>query len=157
MKRNSKGAVELLSAPLRDEHAVVRQQLAHVARHLGRLPDAAPGEQRTLMVKVLRLLRQHVLRHLHREEAVLYRLVEAGSRGRVTAPLLCEHRIIARWLDDMDRLADHAQPDARTFARRGDQLMGLVLAHLESEEEVLLPILEARVSPAAWERVARTA
>jgi hemerythrin-like domain-containing protein len=136
------GSVELVTSPLRREHGVVREQLAHVHRHLGQLVHAAPAEQRSLMVKVLHLLRQHVLGTLRREEAVIYRPVESLNGGRLTAMLLCEHRIIARWLDDLDRLADRDDADVGEFVRRGDQLLGLVLAHLESEEQMLLPLLE---------------
>ncbi len=150
---NAKGSVELVSAPFRAEHEALREQLRHAGRHIGRLAYAGPSEQRRLMVKVLRLVRQHVMPHARWEEEVLYPAVDAGAGTRdATAALVHQHRVIARWLDELDRLAERRDPDGRIFARKADQLLGLILAHLEGEEEILLPILDRTMTPAQFDR-----
>jgi hypothetical protein len=52
-------------------------------------------------------------------------------------------RIIAHRIDELVREAGCPEPDSRGFARRGNQLLGLITAHFEEEEEVLLPILDS--------------
>lgn len=151
MKR--KGSVELVTTPFRRRHSAIREQLVHASEHVGRLPHVGAAEQRRLMVKVLHLLREHVLRHAHWEEAVLYPVVERQSAGGlVTSSLRQEHVVMARWLDELDRMADSEQPAGISFSRRADQLLGLVLAHLEAEDEVLLPVLDRTMTPAEFER-----
>lgn len=58
-----------------------------------------------------------------------------------------EHENIYRWIADLRDLADG---DAVAFARRADNLFGVILAHFELEEHVLFPILDRSVSPAAF-------
>lgn len=155
MKRSTtKGDVELVTEPFRREHAVLHEHLAHVQKHVGRIPYAGPAEQRKLMLEVLRFLRQHVLTHAHWEEQVLYPIVDrkAGNGGPFTATARHEHRIVARWLDELDQAAEPDEPDGRLFARKADQLIGLLLGHFEGEEEVLLPVLDRTMTPAEFER-----
>ena len=58
-----------------------------------------------------------------------------------------EHENIYRWIADLRDLADG---DAVAFARRADNLFGVILAHFELEEHVLFPILDRSMTPAAF-------
>jgi hypothetical protein len=53
-----------------------------------------------------------------------------------------EHTIVGRWIDELAAMAAGPTLDAKAFARKSDRLLGLIAAHFEEEEEVLLPILD---------------
>jgi len=141
--------------PFRLEHRDIEDRLAEVERQIGRLPSADAGERRRIMAQVLNFLREHVLLHAEWEEKVLYPVVDrrAGSGAhRFTACMRQEHAVVARWTDELAAEAGKPEPDATRFARRADQLLGLLLAHLESEEEILLPVLDWTMTPEDFER-----
>ena len=48
--------------------------------------------------------------------------------------------------------SEKATPDLEAFARRTDNLLGLLAAHFEEEEEVLLPLVEKGMSPEQFKR-----
>ncbi len=141
--------------PFRLEHRDIEDRLAEVERQIGLLPTSEPGERRRTMAQVLRFLREHVLLHAEWEEKVLYPVVDrrAGSGAhRFTACMRQEHAVIARWTDELAAEAGKSEPDAAAFARRADQLLGVLLAHLENEEEILLPVLDWTMTPEDFER-----
>jgi hemerythrin-like domain-containing protein len=109
------------------------------------------------MADVVRFLGEHIRPHAEWEERVLYPLVDgkAGSPARhpFTASMRYEHRIVGRWIDEMGAIRGKAKPDVRAFARRADNLLGLIAAHFEEEEEVLLPILDATMKPEEFKAV----
>jgi hypothetical protein len=49
-------------------------------------------------------------------------------------------------------MAASASPDAAAFVRRADNLLGLIWAHFEEEEMVLLPVLDETMTPEQFER-----
>jgi hemerythrin-like domain-containing protein len=63
-----------------------------------------------------------------------------------------EHKIIARQLDDLALEVLRSSPDAKRFARHADNLLGLIAAHFENEEEVLLVILDASMTAEEFRR-----
>jgi len=139
----------------RAEHVTLRQELARIDQELGALPTLARAEQRPAMQRVVRSLDEHIRKHAEWEEAKLYPVVDraAGSGAQpFTASMRYEHRIVGRWLDELSREASKESADARAFSRRGDQLLGLITAHFEEEEEVLLPILDRTMTAEQFER-----
>ncbi len=141
--------------PFRLEHRDIEDRLAEVERQIGGLPAAPPVEQRRTMTHILVFLREHVLLHAEWEEKVLYPVVDrrAGSGAhRFTASMRQEHAIVARWTEELASEAAKPEPDATRFARRADQLLGVLQAHLENEEEVLLPVLDWTMTPEDFER-----
>jgi hemerythrin-like domain-containing protein len=56
-----------------------------------------------------------------------------------------------RWTDELAALASAPGPDVTAFARRADNLLGLIWAHFEEEEELLLPILDRTMSHEEFE------
>lgn len=96
------------------------------------------------MARVVRFFREHIKPHAEWEERVLYPAVDkraASGPNPFTASMRYEHRIVVRWTDELANT-----PDVIGFARRADNLLGLVWAHFEEEEEVLLPILDRSMS-----------
>ena len=57
-----------------------------------------------------------------------------------------EHRIIARWISELEIETRLRYPDERRFTQLNYQLLGLLKAHFEQEELVLLPILDKTMS-----------
>jgi hemerythrin-like domain-containing protein len=132
--------------PFRQQHVEIKEHLSHIDKMIGSLPAAPPGEQKETMARVIGFLREHIL---------LYPVVDkrAGSgENRFTAAMRHEHAIVGRWTAELARQAEEANPDAALFSRRADQLLGLILAHFEDEEEVLLPILDWTMTAEDFQR-----
>ena len=63
-----------------------------------------------------------------------------------------EHKVVNRWIEELERFAEAEKPDVVAFARRTDNLLGLIWAHFEEEEEVLLPILDRTMTTVEFQR-----
>jgi hemerythrin-like domain-containing protein len=145
----------LPSQGFRLEHADLRQRLVHLETMVGALARATRDKQVALMREVVSFLEGHVNAHAQWEERVLYPVVDrqAGSGTEpFTASMRHEHRIIGRWVKELSREAARPVPDARAFARRADNLLGLMTAHFEEEEEVLLPVLDRTMTAEQFQR-----
>jgi hemerythrin-like domain-containing protein len=144
----------LASRSFRDEHAVIRTHLTRaqgIVESLGALP---PDQQRAAMDEVVEFFRSHIAPHAEQEEGGLYAAVDrltCDARERFTASMRHEHVIVGRWIAELEREAARPEPDVRAFARRADNLFGLVLAHFEEEEVVLLPIVDANMTREEFE------
>lgn len=138
------------TAGFRHEHAALRTHLAELDAEVRGLAAASPEARRATMSAIAAALRDHVVAHAEWEEAHLYPAVDrraipaaaAAGREPFTASMRHEHRIVGRWTDELAALARDASPDPAVFARGADRLLGLITAHFEEEEEVLLPILD---------------
>ncbi len=146
--------LRLASGPLREARARIVERLAGIAERVGGLTvgiGAPPDALRSIASELALCLQPH----LRWEERTVHPIVDKyACEGPATfsASMRYEHEIIYRWLEE---LRDLAVGDAVTFARRADNLLGVVLAHFELEEHVLFPILDRSVSPAApWTEAA---
>ncbi len=107
------------------------------------------------MEKAVGFFRGHIAPHAAAEEEALYPVVDrcAGGGGEpFTASMRHEHRIVRRWVAALAREARGRAPGARAFVRKADALLGLIEAHFECEEEVLLPILDDSMTAREFER-----
>ena len=141
--------------PFRREHVEIKEHLDHLKTEIGKLAAAPPGEQKASMQHVVSFVREHIKPHAEWEEQVLYPAVDrraASGPNPFTASMRYEHRIVVRWTDELASMASSATPDITAFARRADNLLGLIWAHFEEEEEVLLPILDRTMSKEDFER-----
>jgi hemerythrin-like domain-containing protein len=141
--------------PFRREHAKIQEHLQHVHVELGKLTAAAADAQRASMEHVVKFFREHIKPHAEWEERVLYPAVDkraATGANPFTASMRYEHRIVGRWTDELASMAASASPDAAAFVRRADNLLGLIWAHFEEEEMVLLPVLDETMTPEQFER-----
>lgn len=129
----------------RDGHEVIHQALDRLEQRLDSLALAGPAEQREIMDEVISYLAATVQPQMEWEERALYPAVDRhGSAASLspTATMRYEHRIIERWATELSRERTRPVPNAKAFLRRADMVLGLVRAHLEKEEEVLLPVLD---------------
>ncbi len=107
------------------------------------------------MASIAGFLQDHILAHAKWEESVLYPVVDRLARSGpepFTATMRYEHGIVGRWIAELAAEAKRPAPDVDAFARRTDNVLGLLAAHFEEEEEVLLPLLDRSLSPAEFRR-----
>lgn len=130
--------------PLRRKHAEVREQLRQIDRWIDELHLAAGSAQKAIMLQIVHCFRTRVLVHAEWEERFLYPAVDrrAGGSQPFTASMRHDHTIAIHRLAEIDIESSRDNPDARWFSRRADQLLGLLLAHLDAEERILLPVLD---------------
>ena len=98
---------------------------------------------------------QHIKPHAEWEERFLYPVVDklaGGGAHAFTSTMRYEHRVVGRWIAELRAEADKPKVDAARFARRTDNLLGLLWAHFEQEEEVLLPLIDKGMSKQQFER-----
>jgi hemerythrin-like domain-containing protein len=141
--------------PFRREHAVIKRHLEEMSATMDYFATGTLEAQRESMARVVRFFHEHIKPHAEWEERVLYPAVDrrvGSARDPFTASMRYEHRIVARWTDELEAIAARPIADVRAFVRRADNLLGLVWAHFEEEEEVLLPILDASMSKEQFER-----
>jgi hemerythrin-like domain-containing protein len=129
----------------RQEHVEIRAHLDHVRDWTGNLMQQAPDEQRKTARRIVAFFEEHIQPHAGWEEKALYPLVDrlaGGGEHPFTATMRHEHRIVERWIGELAREVAKPRPDYRAFARRTDNLLGLITAHFEEEEDVLLPLID---------------
>lgn len=140
----------------REVHKELRGHLNHMNALVGKLPRLATEEQKTTMTEVVSILNDHIHRHAKAEEEVLYPVVDrmAGTTEPYlfTATMRYEHRIVGRWISELRNHANQASPDVTAFARRADNVIGLVSAHFEEEEDILLPVLDSKMTVAQFKK-----
>jgi hemerythrin-like domain-containing protein len=143
------------TATFRAEHRDVQEHLRHVHEWVGALPTEQPVEQRKTAQKVATFFEKHINPHAEWEERFLYPIVDklaGGGPNAFTSTMRYEHRVVGRWINELRAEADKPKIDATRFARRTDNLLGLLWAHFEEEEEVLLPLIDERMSKQQFER-----
>src|SRR5512133_2204600 len=129
---------------LLDGHAALRKQLELHKAEVGDLDGASREAAKVTMDRAVLFLDEEIRPHANWEEVKLYPLLDSmvGGREPFTATMRWEHAIIDRWIEELAVHAASTAPDVVWFARSADRLFGLIEAHWEEEEEVLLPILE---------------
>jgi iron-sulfur cluster repair protein YtfE (RIC family) len=142
---------ERATESLRRHHREGRERLAQIASLLEAIPEGSPATRTELAWIVIASLKEDLRAHDAWEEQVHYPAVDKEVRtvsDLYTAPLRQEHRIIDRWIGELEKMAGDPLFDPRAFCARGDRLLGLLEAHFEVEENVVLPILDRAKTPA---------
>lgn len=137
-------------------HKELRTHTTHLTALVGKLAKQTPEEQKATMTEIVTCLSENIHSHAKVEEEVLYPVVDraAGSPADYpfTATMRYEHRIVGRWITELRSIAGQPSPDITAFARRADNLLGLVSAHFEEEEDILLPVLDAKMTVAQFKK-----
>jgi iron-sulfur cluster repair protein YtfE (RIC family) len=139
--------------PLREEHAHLRphlDELDAVADTLDSWTDETPAR----LDAILDFLRGHLVPHARAEEDVLYPAVERamGAPG-ATATMVADHREIVRRTDALAVGAATGPAAASTLRRQLYGLRAILDLHFDKEEEVLLPVLDAQLTPEQADRL----
>jgi len=148
------GSMEQPTKEFRLHHAEVLVHLGHVDAMAVGLAQEAPEQQAQTMQRVVGFFQEHIGPHAMDEELVLYPAVQrrAGKGNRLTEVPIYEHRIVERWIADLEIEAAKPSPDTAAFSLKALHLVGLLRAHFEVEEEVLLPVLDATMTPEEFNR-----
>lgn len=143
------------SEQFRLEHVEIKEHLAHLEKITEKLADQTLPEKKRIIHEVVHFLSTHLLAHAEWEEKVLYEAIDRtvpSSQYLWTQTMRYDHRIIERWVHLLAKEAEKKEPDAAKFIRHCDRLLGLVQAHFEKEEEVLLPILDGAMTREDFDR-----
>lgn len=148
------------SAAFRAEHARFLADLDHsVEEALAVRADAPEAEREAHVQAVLEFFGRELVQHAGAEEAVLYdvadRLAGTPPPLRYTDVLRYEHTVVhaeIRALDEWARASDRSADSIAEFQRRVVGLAGLVRGHFGGEENVILELLDARMTEAEFER-----
>lgn len=139
----------------RNEHVEMRSHLQNVENWAGNLSSLNSDEQKKTMAKIVSFFQNELEPHAQWEEKKLYPAVDKRASEGIndfTASMRHEHKIVGRWIQELQKEASRPKPDPIRFTRKTDQLLGLVFAHFEAEEEVLLPILDKSMTPAEFKK-----
>lgn len=142
------------TARFRQEHATVQEHLRHVHEWVGAIGAQDAVAQKATAQKVVIFFERHIKPHAEWEERFLYPIVDklAGGPNAFTSTMRHEHRIVGRWIAELRAESEKPKLDGAKFARRADNLLGLIWAHFEEEEEVLLPFIDKGMSRAQFEK-----
>jgi hemerythrin-like domain-containing protein len=145
----------------RIEHLEIKRYLDQVADMVEELHGSTQPDWRDVptwrkrMEAVVKLLNDHVRTHSEWEEKALYPVVDRYAKSWLhpfTATMRFEHKIIARRIEGLAHEAAKPTPEVKRFARHADNLLGLIAAHFEVEEEVLLAILDSAMTHEEFEQ-----
>lgn len=145
-----------LTQPLRDEHRSLWprvEQLREAADAVGTADARTVSDQ---LAQAHDFLTAHLIPHATAEEYALYPAVERilGAPGS-TATMARDHVEVARLAQELGKLRERRPgPDTERAVRRVLYgLYALLKVHFAKEEEVYLPLLDARLAPAAAEEM----
>jgi hemerythrin-like domain-containing protein len=146
--------MEALTQPLRDEHKELLphiEMLRVVADQIGTTP------MNTLMQRVSEVsmfLEQHLIPHAQAEEKALYPTVGRFMNAPMaTATMSRDHVEVGRLTEELAALVKHISGTSVSTSQENDLrrvlygLYGIVKLHFAKEEEVYLPLLDARLTP----------
>ncbi len=140
--------------PLRDEHRELLPRVADL-REVGDLAgDASADDLAPRLRGAASFLHDHLLRHARAEEAALYPAIERLTGcPELTGTMRRDHAEIARLSAELEAVglsSGTAGFGPETRRRLRELLYGLhaiVALHFAKEEEVYLPLLDARLTP----------
>lgn len=146
--------METLTQPLREEHKELLPQietLREVADTIGTVP------MQTLMQRVSDVstfLAHHLIPHAQAEEKALYPVVGRFMNAPMaTATMSRDHTEIARLTGELASVQVHISGTSVSVNQENDLrrvlygLYAIVKLHFAKEEEVYLPLLDARLTP----------
>jgi iron-sulfur cluster repair protein YtfE (RIC family) len=153
MKANRRKEMTTHTQPLRDEHKDLLphiELLRTVADDIGDVPIAS---LRRSIDEAYAFLTHHLLPHAQAEERALYPVVgRLMGAPEATATMSRDHVAIGRLTEELGALRSHLSgtslgaSEERALRRVLYGLSTLVSVHFAKEEEVYLPLLDARLT-----------
>ena len=143
-----------LMQPLREEHQELLPQIERLRTVADLVGDASAETVRQAIDEVYAFLTRHLIPHAHAEDAALYPVVgKVMGASEATATMSRDHVEVGRLTEELAVLRGHragaalGADQAKALRRVLYGLYALVKVHFAKEEEVYLPILEARLTP----------
>jgi iron-sulfur cluster repair protein YtfE (RIC family) len=137
-----------LTQPLRDEHKELLPHIEKILEVANSIPEAPLDQIRDGLREVYEFLAYHLIPHAQAEDAALYPAVQRalGSLDS-TRTMSRDHVEVGAYVTELARLQQDLSP--QNFKALQPVLYGLyalVKVHFAKEEEVYLPLLEARMT-----------
>jgi len=145
-----------LTQPLRDEHKGLLPHIERLATVADSVGDGSMETLRTNVDAVSVFLTHQLIPHAQAEDKALYPVVaQLMGAPQATATMRRDHSEVGRLTEELAALraqltgASLAAAQAKALRRVLYGLYALLKLHFTKEEEVYLPLLEAKLSPQA--------
>lgn len=137
-----------LAQPLRDEHKELIPHIEQILEVANSIPEASQEQLRAGVEELYEFLAYHLLPHAQAEDAALYPTVQkALGSPDSTRTMSRDHVEVGRYVDELAVLRLNPSPENfKALQRVLYSLYALIKVHFAKEEEVYLPILEARLT-----------
>jgi hemerythrin-like domain-containing protein len=141
------------TAPLRAEHAAIMTRLQGLAERIEKLHELGTLDQLSLAREVLEFVNKNVAPHARAEEYTLYPAADwaAGEGSKLTETVRFEHQIVARRCQALEKEIS-AGATAGRLMHHCYAILGLIAAHFQVTENVLLPYLDKAFDAARFEK-----
>ncbi len=143
-----------LTQPLREEHKELLPHIEAIRRAADAIGEVPLPELRPQIDEVYDFLAYHLLPHAQAEEAALYPVVgKVMGAPEATGTMSRDHVEVGRMIDELGLIRLNLSGSTLTSAQIQNLrrvlygLYTLVKVHFAKEEEVYLPILDARLTP----------
>ena len=144
-----------VTQPLRDEHKDLLPHIEEIRTVADEIGDVPVETLRQHMDRVYEFLAHHLIAHAQAEDKALYPVVaKVMGSPEATATMRRDHVEIGRLIEELASLRAQLPgqvPDQALIKGLRRVLYGLytlVKVHFVKEEEVYLPLLDARLAPA---------
>jgi hemerythrin-like domain-containing protein len=144
-----------VTQPLRDEHGELLPHIEALRIAADAVGEADAGTLRAAVDAAWDFLSHHLIPHAEAEEAALYPVVaRVMGAPEATKTMSRDHVEVRRLVDELATLRDAVHGGVPASGQDRDLravlygLYALVKLHFAKEEEVYLPILDSRLSPA---------
>lgn len=127
--------------------------LQGLGERIEKMHEAATLDQLALAREVLAFVSRQVAPHARAEEYTLYPAADwaAGEGSRLTEPVRHEHQIVARRCLALEKAISAGAPAGRLM-HLCYAVLGLIAAHFEVTETVVLPYLDKAFDAARFEK-----
>lgn len=141
-----------LTQQLRDEHQDLLPHVEMLRAIADEIGEAPIESVRQGIDAIYSFLTFHLLPHAHVEEHTIYPMVgKLIGNAEVTATMSRDHVEIGRFAEELrtlrSRLDGAAVLEEKALRRVLYGLYALVIVHFAKEEEIYLPLLDARLTP----------
>jgi iron-sulfur cluster repair protein YtfE (RIC family) len=142
-----------LTQPLRDEHHELYPYVEEIRLAGDSVYESLTTNAHARIEDTYKFLAHHLIPHARAEEAALYPMVQKvmGSE-HFTATMVRDHQEIASLTEELETLRVHksllsiTSLQAMAFRRVLYGLYALIKVHFAKEEEVYLPLLDAKLT-----------
>lgn len=143
---------DLPTDPIRNEHRNLMPHLQHVADASVRVASWDLDRARRGLPRIVGFLRDELVPHAREEERALYPVIDRLQGAATTATMVVDHVVVGERIEALASTVDRALDDwddaelVADVSRQLAAIAAIVLLHFRKEEEVLLPILDARLT-----------
>ena len=142
-----------ITQPLRDEHQELYLQIEEIRKAGDEVYESLTTSVHAKIEDVYKFLTHHLIPHAKAEEAALYPMVQkVMGAEQATATMIRDHQEIARLTEELETLRVHksllsiTSLQAVAFRRVLYGLYALIKLHFAKEEEIYLPLLDAKLT-----------